>query len=173
MKQWLRVVPLFAVVLIVSACGGASKLEELETQMGDVFMTQTDESFALEDIQCSEEAVVEPGATFQCTAGVASGDGRLLVGVTIDGDGSARFEQQNAIVILSEVEADVAADLTFGLVTAIAVTCSTDAETLYMVEPVGGTFVCTATSAESASTRDVEITVSGLQAPHSWRLLSL
>ncbi|MCP3934079.1 MAG: DUF4333 domain-containing protein [Actinomycetia bacterium] len=173
MKPWSRVLPLMVFLLVTSACGGSSKLEELEAQMSDVFMTQTDENFVLEDIECSEEAVVEVGASFQCAAGVSNGDGRLLVGVTIDGDGSARFDQQNAIVVLSQVEADVAADLTFGLGTTIAVTCGADAETLYKIEPIGGTFVCTATSVDSASTRDIEITVSGLQAPHAWRLLSL
>ena len=70
--------------------------------------------------------------------------------------------------------ADVAADLTFGLGTDIAVSCRDDQATVYRIEPVNATFRCTAVAVGSGTaTHDVDITVSSLDLPHAWRLLSV
>lgn len=175
MKRGSRVGWLFTVLaaaLVVAACGGSSKLDDLKAQMTDVFEAQR--QVQLEEIECPEEAAVDPNASFLCTAGISGGEGRLRVQVDIDSDGAARFEQMDAIVLLDQIEADVAADLTFGLGTEIAVSCRDDDATLYRIEPVNSTFRCTALAVGSGTdTRDVEITVSGLDHPHAWRLLAV
>ena len=124
MKRRSRVESTFALIaltLLASACGGSSKLDDLKAQMVDVFTTQR--GVELVDIECEDGAAVEPNASFLCTSSVTDGEGRLRVQVSIDADGAARFEQMDAIVILGQIEADVAADLTFGLGTDIAVSC--------------------------------------------------
>lgn len=168
MKRRSRVESTFALIaltLLATACGGSSKLDDLKAQMVDVFTTQR--GVELVDIECEDGAAVEPNASFLCTSSVTDGEGRLRVQVSIDADGAARFEQMDAIVILGQIEADVAADLTFGLGTDIAVSCRDDQATVYRVEPVNATFRCTAVAVGSGTaTRDVEITVSGLDHPH-------
>lgn len=161
-----RAVALLAVVLLAAACGGTSALEELEGQMISVFQTELD--VELEDIMCTDGAQIEPSSTFQCTAAMVDGEGRLRVGVLIDNDGAANFTQENAVIDLERVETSVAEELTRGIGAPILVECG---EAIVKAVEVAGTFPCTAVAA-TGEERGVDITVENLEPLFNWKLLA-
>jgi len=156
-----------SLVLVAAACGGVSALEDLETQMTDVFLSELD--VALEDITCTEGAQIEPASQFQCTAAVVEGEGRLRVGVLIDTDGRAEFTRENALVDLESIETEVSEDLSRGIGVRITVECGA---ALVRIVEVGGTFACSAI-ADNGEQRGVEIQVDDLNATTQWRLLAV
>ncbi len=161
---------LLAVVLGLSltaaACGGSSPLDELRGQMSDVFLAELD--VELEDITCTEGAQIQPASTFQCTAAMANGEGRLRVGVLIDNDGAANFTQENAVVDLERVEETVTQEISAAIGAEIVVDCG---EALVKAVEVAGTFPCTAI-AFTGEERGVEITVEDLEPLYDWKLLA-
>ena len=168
-RRHSRLRRLLAVVVVAmtftAACGGSSPLEELQTQMSDVFLNEL--QIELEDITCTEGAQIQPSSTFQCTAALTDGEGRLRVGVLIDNDGAANFTQENAVVDLERVESTVSADISTAIGAEIVVDCG---EAKVKAVEVAGTFPCTAI-AFTGEERGVEITVEDLEPLYDWKLL--
>jgi hypothetical protein len=157
-----RMAALVAIGVLVSACGGTSKVDELHTQMADVFLTELE--VELQDIECTDGAPVEPGSKFQCTAAVTEGEGRLRVQVAIDQQNAAHFTQENALVDYANVETDISADLLRGLGAEIQVTCGDGV----LIAEVSSSFRCTAT-APSGEMKDLDVSVEDLEAITIWR----
>jgi len=152
--------------ILLAACGGTSREDELRSQVGDVLRGE----FPVVDIgevNCGDAIDFTPGSTFQCTAMVA--DGLIRTEVTMDEDGRARVVRLNALVDVDRAELEVAKDLTEGLGKPIKVDCGDQS---FRVEEVGSTFECRAFAADnSEDSRGIEVTVDDLSGTIGWRLL--
>jgi hypothetical protein len=86
-----RLAAVGALVVGLSACGGALPAEDVADAVADVF--ESDLGFR-PDLTCPDDLAAEVGATVRCTAGVDGETYGATVAVTsVDGDGTA-FEVQ-------------------------------------------------------------------------------
>ncbi|HEC10963.1 MAG TPA: hypothetical protein ENI86_15590 [Acidimicrobiales bacterium] len=153
-------------IILLAACGGTSREDELRSQVGDVLRGEFP-GIDIGPVNCGDAIDFTPGSSFQCTAKAA--DGLIRTQVTMDEDGRARVVRENALVDLDRVELEVAKDLTEGLGTPIGVDCGDES---FRVEEVGASFECRAFAAENPDdSRGVEVTVDDLSGTIGWRLL--
>ncbi len=153
------------IVMLAAACGGEPEQTAIEREVQN-YLQSVVAPAEISDIDCPPDAPIRPGSSFLCDGLVENEFYEAQVTI-IDAQGRKEIRPRHAVMQVIAKETSVAAEAAEALGFDVQADCG---DSLYLVVPVGQTFLCTLEQADTGLTQDIEVKVQNEIGATDWKL---
>ena len=156
-----------AVGMLAAACGGEPEQTSIEREVQN-YLQSVVAPAEIADINCPPDAPIRPGSSFLCDGLVENEFYEAQVTI-IDAQGRKEIRPRHAVMQVIAKETGLAAEAAVDLGFDVQADCG---NSLYLVVPVGQTFLCTLEQSDTGQTQDIEVKVQNEIGATDWKLKS-